>query len=340
MLDTFVQDAKTRQTIDSTFDMVEYAENTQPRAQVDAATTTRNLEQRLKSNPKLGETSKPTHAENHADELRHEAATRSIVTASSATKLPITPVASAIKAQAEALRIPFLVHFTKVENLGSIMEHGLGSLTTLKKKGIRPLVNDHNRYDGYPNGICLSIAHPNDKMFFKYRAESPHQDWAVLVLDRSILWTQPAAFCRLNAADRRMIGQPLLELMQASAFEAMFSPSDDLPSREEQSLEPFDPTDVQAEVLAFDRLPPELINSVVFSSARAAERYKAFVGGKPVSVHEGRGFLGARSYVRKSRWTYSAEASQRAVQRQQRLRVEERLNALESGKIKLTDIPF
>lgn len=252
----------------------------------------------------------------------------------------LSTTGAAIKNRAESLRIPFLVHFTKAENLGSIMEHGLGSLTALKDKSIRPLVNDHHRYDGHPDAICLSIAHPNDKMFFKYRQANPDQDWAVLVLDVSILWTHNVAFCQRNAADHRVRTRPLAQRKEASAFESMFLPLDDSPSRGEQNLEPFDPTDVQAELLIFNRLPPELINSVVFSSSRAAERYKDCVRGKPTAIDDGRGFLAARSSVRKSGWTYNAAGSPRAVQRQQCERGEKPLSALESGKIKLTDVPF
>jgi len=53
MLDTFVQDAKTRQVIDSTFDMVEYAENAMLRSQVDAAATRANLNLRLEQDSRL-----------------------------------------------------------------------------------------------------------------------------------------------------------------------------------------------------------------------------------------------------------------------------------------------
>ncbi len=257
------------------------------------------------------------------------------------TTVPLDETASEIRNRAETLGIPFLVHFTRAENLGSIMEHGLGSLTALKDKGIRPLVNDHSRYDGHPDAICLSIAHPNDKMFFKYRSENPGQDWVILVLDASTLWTHAVAFCRNNAADRRMSRLPLAERKRVSAFEAMFPPSDDLPSREKQYLKSYDPTDVQAELLVFDRISPELIRSLVVGSAHVAEKYKSCCGAKPISIHaEGSGFFSPRSYVRKSGWTYSAVASGRAVQWQQGARVDEPLSALERGKIKLTDVPF
>ena len=64
--------------------------------------------------------------------------------------------------------------------------------------------NDCLRLDGHKDAVSLSIAHPNDRMFAKYRWQDLQQKWAVLVLDPSILWLLPTAFNRHNAADKRM----------------------------------------------------------------------------------------------------------------------------------------
>jgi hypothetical protein len=54
-------------------------------------------------------------------------------------------------------------HFTSVDNLPTILEHGLLSLSELKSRGIRPTVFDRNRHDtafiGGP--ICLSVGFPH-----------------------------------------------------------------------------------------------------------------------------------------------------------------------------------
>ena len=210
-----------------------------------------------------------------------------------------------LETRVRALQLPYLVHFTRVENLPSIMQHGLCSITALNDQQIDFRFNDHLRLEGQPHAICLSIGHPNDKMFARYRWKSPEQGWAVLVVDRSVLWSLDTAFCNHNAADHRIRQRSLGDLKTLAAFDNLFMPLSHLPSREESRLFPYDPTDVQAEVLVFDTLPPELINGVVFSDPHSLQTYKDCLAGKPAHLHtESRGFLGARTYARKTGWTY------------------------------------
>ena len=210
-----------------------------------------------------------------------------------------------LETRVRALELPYLVHFTRVENLPSIMQHGLCSITTLRDKQIDFRFNDHLRLEGQPHAICLSIGHPNDKMFASYRWKSPDQGWAVVVVDRCVLWSLDTAFCNHNAADKRIRQRSLGDLKTVAAFDNLFIPLSNLPSREESRLLPYDPTDVQAEVLVFDTLLPEFISGVVFSDPQSLHTYKDCIAGKPVQIHtESRGFLGARAYARKSGWTY------------------------------------
>lgn len=212
---------------------------------------------------------------------------------------------AAIEERSKELQIPWLIHFTHVENLPSIIAHGLQSISALNAQGLRYRANDDLRLDGHLQGSSLSIAHPNDKLFANCRWKNPRQDWAVLILDRSILWTKNVAFCQYNAADHRIFRQSKTDLMSRSAFDAMFSESDDLPVRESDQLKPFDPTDVQAEILAFETLPPELITGVSFNNPLALEIYKGLLGDRRVSLsNDGKGFFGARSYARKSSWVH------------------------------------
>ena len=210
-----------------------------------------------------------------------------------------------LETRVRALELPYLIHFTRVENLPSIMQHGLCPITTLTDRNIDFRFNDPLRLDGHPNATSLSIGHPNDKMFASYRWKSPEQGWAVLVIDRCVLWSLDTAFCNHNAADNRIRQQPLADLKTVAAFDNLFSPQSNLPSREENRLLPWDPSDVQAEVLVFDTLLPTFINSVIFSDPSSLQKYKSCVADKPVHIHtESRGFLGARTYARKSGWTY------------------------------------
>ena len=221
------------------------------------------------------------------------------------TPRSILTSAAEIEARVKALELPYLVHFTRVENLPSIMQHGLCSITTLTEADVGFTANDRLRLEGRPDAVCLSVSYPNEKMFAHYRWKAPEQAWVVLVIDRSVLWTLNVAFCNHNAADHRIRQQPLDDLKTVSAFDNLFNPVQGLPSREESKLLAFDPTDVQAEVLAFDTVSPDLIKGVVFSDASSQHNFRHCIGDRRNLVNsEGRGFLGARSYARKRGWTY------------------------------------
>ena len=196
--------------------------------------------------------------------------------------------------------IPNLLHFTRAENLPSILKYGLKSVAALKKHQIDYIHNDASRYDGHIEAISLSIAHPNEKMFFKYRMSKPEQEWVVLVLNPDVLSSTNAAFCRCNAADVRMSRLPLPMRMTACAFSEMFEFPEDLPARMAAKLHPFEPSDVQAEVLVFDTLRPRMITGIVFSNAKTLDRYQSLLGDRQISVHtKHSGYFGLRSDARR-----------------------------------------
>ena len=82
--------------------------------------------------------------------------------------------------------IEFLVHFTPVKNLKSILEHGICSNKYCKEHGIKYIPTDADRFDGYTDFISLSISFPNYKMFYKKR-QTMEEDFVVLLIDSSVL---------------------------------------------------------------------------------------------------------------------------------------------------------
>ncbi len=99
-----------------------------------------------------------------------------------------------IQAIALEKKIPFLVHFTRAENLPSIMKHGLLPVQLARERGIEQLINDTQRLDGRLNGTSLSVAFPNGQMFFKLRNENPDTRWTVLAIANSVAWSKPVYF--------------------------------------------------------------------------------------------------------------------------------------------------
>lgn len=207
----------------------------------------------------------------------------------------------AIQDFATELEIPnCLFHFTRAVNLPSIMEHGLYPIARVDEIGVEPEINDQHRLDGRLNGTSISIAHPNCQMFYRYRMDDESVDWAVLVLKRSILWQKECAFCLHNAADSRISRLPLEVLTTPAAFRGMYAEIDGGTSREDQKLKPYDPTDVQAEVLVFDVIDPSFIRGVVFNSRAAKDEYADLLSEEQKAwVHpKSKGVFGTRSYSR------------------------------------------
>lgn len=205
----------------------------------------------------------------------------------------------AIAQTAATIAVPRLVHFTRVTNLPSIMNHGLYPISKAFTIGVTPEVNDTLRLDGHRDATSLSITFPNNLMFWKYRQENPDVDWAVLLISPSVLWTKNCAFCRYNAADTRISGQFVNQLKTHASFLSMFAEIDGFKSRQEQRLQPFDTTDVQAEVLAFDIIEPELIIGVAFNKATVRDKYLPFFENKKVLLNNTTGgFFASRTYVR------------------------------------------
>jgi len=206
----------------------------------------------------------------------------------------------AIQAHATALKVPYLLHFTRVANLPSIMQHGLYPISRVKEVGVEPQINDEIRLDGHSDGTSVSIGFPNSQMFYKYRMNCEDVDWAVLVLHPAALWTKDCAFCRHNAADARISNLPLDVLKTHQAFLGMFEEIENHAPREEQKLKAFDPTDVQAEVLIFDVLEPQYILGVVFEKTEVRDTYAAHIGDRKTYIHsKNKGMFATRGYFRK-----------------------------------------
>ncbi|WP_394293737.1 DarT ssDNA thymidine ADP-ribosyltransferase family protein [Aeromonas rivipollensis] len=207
--------------------------------------------------------------------------------------------AQAIAQTTTAIDIPYLIHFTRVTNLPSILQHGIYPLSRTHEIGIIPNINDTLRLDGHKDATSLSIAFPNCRMFWKYRQDNPNVDWVVLAIHQSVLWTKNCAFCRHNAADARISGQELNQLRTHASFVGMYDEMPELQSRHEQKLKSYDPTDVQAEVLAFDIIEPNLIIGAAFNKATVKAAYEHHLGNRQVLLsRDGQDYFAARSFVR------------------------------------------
>lgn len=178
-----------------------------------------------------------------------------------------------IRAIAEHRKVPYLVHFTRAENLESIINNGIYPVNRVDEVCENPTINDTLRLDGRREGASISVAFPNCQMLFKYRKENNGSEWAILVLHPSILWVKDCSFCKHNAADMRISNLPIEHLKTPRSFMEMFDELQSGMTRFDLNLKSYDPTDVQAEVLVFDVIEPHLIAGVVFDSSATKAKY-------------------------------------------------------------------
>ncbi|WAH60943.1 DUF4433 domain-containing protein [Pseudomonas silvicola] len=203
-----------------------------------------------------------------------------------------------IQAFSQEREISYLVHFTRLENLPSILQHGLFPVSDHQALRNHPIINDEHRLDGHLDGTSLSISFPNYQMFYKYR-QTPNTEWVVLGIDPSVLWTKDCGFCRRNAATNEISQQPLDNLRTLAAFQGMFDEVEGLDTRQEQKLKTSDSTDPQAEVLVFDKIAPNLIFGVAFNSQLTRDNHAAICGSRNLIVEPPNGGLFAsRPFVR------------------------------------------
>ncbi len=177
--------------------------------------------------------------------------------------------------------ITILTHFTKVENLPSILQHGLISRSELELNEHTFSHTDDLRLDGYTDGTCLSISFPNYKMFYPSRMKDQKIKWAVILLDASVLWEKDCAFFPSNAACSEYRLHPIETFKTINAFNRLFeeqekqvitcSISGAVKIRETSKLPVSYPTNPQAEVICFDTIAPSYIRKIFFEDKASYE---------------------------------------------------------------------
>ena len=199
--------------------------------------------------------------------------------------------------------ITTLCHFTRIENLSSILQKGLLSRSILETSEQQFFWNDPHRADGHPEAICLSISFPNYLMFYSIRRDKEdkqginHWQWVVLLLDAKMLWELDCAFCQENASSNAVRFILLKDRKKPDALNGMFV--EDYHTINRQSLQiPSDyPTNPQAEVLVFDTIPARYINEVHFLTATALDQwFSSNQAASSQTFSDGRRYLCRRDY--------------------------------------------
>gem|GEM_PF-3469020 len=79
----------------------------------------------------------------------------------------------------------------------------------------------------------------------------------------------------------------------------MYEEIEGLTKREEQKLKPYDPTDVQAEVLVFDVIEPQYVAGIIFEKSAVRDAYLPHPGERKTYIHaDNKGMFANRKYAR------------------------------------------
>lgn len=195
-----------------------------------------------------------------------------------------------------------LTHFTRLENLDSILMHGIVPRSYLVNSAtpINGILTDSLRLDGKDEYSCFSISFPNSQMFYHYRMKERSSKWVVIGLSAQVLVdkTESCLFYPQNAASKVMTDLEVDKFKGAKALEAMFSPFANTSK---------DPVDVQAEVMISDVIEPKYIGLVIFNDRNKMDEYQRNYPElkKRFSYHsEGQGFFAQRQYARNHGFTW------------------------------------
>ena len=189
--------------------------------------------------------------------------------------------------------IEYILHFTRSDNLDSILSNGLIPRDKLEETGIISTFNDTYRYDNCRNALCCSIGHPNYKMFYSLRTSNPTTEWCIIGIKKDILWDKDCAFCIENAASNSVTAIPINQRKGLPAFMKLFDQIENRPTRDILDIPDYCPTNPQAEVLVFDRINLNDIIGVVFQSQQRAEEYTSRYNREDFFIYH-RGFFGPR----------------------------------------------
>jgi uncharacterized protein (DUF1330 family) len=177
--------------------------------------------------------------------------------------------------------IRYLVHFTRVENLGSILKNGIIPVNRQSELKIISLNNDPTRSDSKLECTSFSVEFPNYALFYKFREyKYSGTRWVVLGVNIDILFSRinTAYFNITNAASSISRANHNNEKRTADAFNNMFC--DEFNIKDKRNVKRRDlnigenlTTDPQAEILISEIIDKKYIDWISFQDKQDMERY-------------------------------------------------------------------
>ena len=176
--------------------------------------------------------------------------------------------------------IKSIYHFTRLENLPSILANGIRPVSQLRDEGVIFHHNDDERHDGHRDASCFSIGFPNYRMFYTCQQRHPNSKWVILVVTSQVLDDKDCMYFYTNAANRCFREIDRATLRGAEALNRLYG---NLDYRQRPAdLNPKHTTDPQAEVMIFGTVEPDYI-SMILCKEEDIKEVEASSGAKKVS---------------------------------------------------------
>lgn len=164
-----------------------------------------------------------------------------------------------------ARNVKYLVHFTPIENIDSILKNGICSVFNQIRNGINSLRPDKDRFDGLLDFISCSISFPNYK--YKYSKEiNENIRFAVILLDIELLKTYNSGEILLsveNAAKNTPFAKSIDELFSEVAYNRI---TGNKSTRKELKINEYDTTNPQSEILIKGNIDKKYIEAICLYS--------------------------------------------------------------------------
>ena len=178
---------------------------------------------------------------------------------------------------AEERKVQYLVHFTPVGNLQSILNTGIIPRSALIKNRVQAEMTDETRIDNRPDCTSFSVSFPNYRMMFK---KSNNFKFALLLIDPKVLLDlsiEPVFFLPDNAARMQKYGLENYKGLDAlkMLFSETVTTSKGKKTREELQIPDCFPSNPQAEIFMGGTVKPKYIKAVVVESLPDAEELSA-----------------------------------------------------------------
>ncbi len=159
-------------------------------------------------------------------------------------------------------KITHAIHFTRIENVSSILRYGIIPRVHLECEAVKimihPFFSDDSRFDGHSEMNCLSISFPNYKMLYS-KCNQLGGKWCVVLIDPSFITDYYCEFYASNAASNTTPNSGMNGISSMFYGESI---------RNELGLKKHETTNPQAEVMEDTIIHPSKVSALIVKTSK------------------------------------------------------------------------